>query len=160
MAGLRMQRKRLVLTLLFTLSAFAGCEQSEPEPQIDYSQEGPDGPSPQTEFTKTASGLEYKILREGTGKKPTPADAVRVSYRGWLDNGNEFDSSYARGETVKFFLNGVIDGWTEGLQLIGEGGKIELLLPPELGYGERGSPPDIPPNAPLHFVVELHEVAD
>jgi FKBP-type peptidyl-prolyl cis-trans isomerase FkpA len=82
-------------------------------------------------------------------------DSVLCHYRGWLDNGTEFDSSYQRGEPTPFPLRGVIGGWTEGLQLVGEGGKIELEVPSSLGYQEAGYPPDIPPNATLHFVVEL-----
>jgi len=106
-------------------------------------------------FQTTASGLKYKILREGTGKSPSATDTVEVHYRGWLDNGKEFDSSYKRGEPISFRLNGVIPGWTEGLQLVSEGGKIELEIPSELGYGARGAPPDIPPHSTLHFEVEL-----
>lgn len=124
----------------------------------NYGVEGPDGPSPQTEFSSTPSGLKYRVLREGTGRKPTPSDFVSVSYRGWLDDGNEFDSSYNRNEPTNFPLNGVIPGWTEGMQLVGEGGKIELEIPSDLGYGPQGMPGAIPPNATLHFIVELHRV--
>ena len=81
-----------------------------------------------------------------------------MNYRGWLDNGKEFDSSYSRGEPISFPLNGVIPGWTEGMQLVGEGGMIELWIPSKLGYGARGAGRDIPPNATLHFVVELIKV--
>lgn len=110
------------------------------------------------EFTKTESGLKYRIRRQGKGKKPIAKDTVSVHYKGWLDNGKEFDSSYGRGESIEFPLNGVIKGWTEGMQLVGQGGMIELEIPYELGYGERGSPPDIPGKATLHFLVELLEV--
>lgn len=115
----------------------------------------PDAP---TEFTETPSGLKYKILRKSEGTKPTAANTVLAHYRGWLDDGKEFDSSYQRGEPTEFPLGGVIPGWTEGLQLIGEGGMIELEIPAQLGYGERGIPGTIPPNATLHFTVELLEV--
>ena len=81
-----------------------------------------------------------------------------VDYTGWLDDGTIFDSSYGRGESTTFRVSGVIEGWTEGLQLIGEGGMIELEIPSELGYGETGAGPSIPPNATLHFKVELHRV--
>ena len=81
-----------------------------------------------------------------------------MNYRGWLDNGQEFDSSYKRGEPITFPLNGVIPGWTEGMQLVGAGGMIELEIPSELGYGKRGSPGSIPPDATLHFIVELFEI--
>jgi FKBP-type peptidyl-prolyl cis-trans isomerase FkpA len=110
------------------------------------------------EFTSTASGLKYRILRKSTGAKPSARDEVQVHYRGWLDNGKVFDSSYDRGEPISFPLNGVIPGWTEGMQLIGEGGMIELWIPSKLGYGARGAGGDIPPNAPLHFIVELLDV--
>lgn len=86
----------------------------------------------------TASGLQYKIIEAGKGKTPKPTDEVTVNYRGTLINGNEFDSSYKRGEPTTFQLNGVIKGWTEGLQLIKEGGKIQLFIPPKLAYGGRG----------------------
>jgi len=86
----------------------------------------------------TASGLQYKIIEPGTGKTPKATDQVTVNYRGTLTNGNEFDSSYKRGEPTSFPLDGVIKGWTEGLQLIKEGGKIQLVIPPELAYGDRG----------------------
>lgn len=109
-------------------------------------------------FDITYSGLRYRILRASRGHKPTVADSVTVKYRGWLDNGKEFDSSYDRGEPTSFPLSGVVAGWTEGMQLIGEGGMIELWVPPGLGYGQAGSPPTIPPNATLHFVVELLKV--
>lgn len=86
----------------------------------------------------TASGLQYRIIEAGKGTAPGPADQVTVNYRGTLINGNEFDSSYQRNEPATFALNGVIKGWTEGLQLIKEGGKIQLFIPPPLAYGERG----------------------
>jgi FKBP-type peptidyl-prolyl cis-trans isomerase FklB len=86
----------------------------------------------------TASGLQYKIIEAGKGKTPGPADQVTVNYRGTQTNGNEFDSSYKRGKPASFQLNGVIKGWTEGLQLIKEGGKIQLFIPPELAYAGRG----------------------
>ncbi|MBC8114263.1 MAG: FKBP-type peptidyl-prolyl cis-trans isomerase, partial [Candidatus Saccharimonas sp.] len=86
-------------------------------------------------FTTTKSGLKYRIRRQGKGQKPAVQDTVSVHYKGWLDNGKEFDSSYARGESIEFPLNGVIPGWTEGMQLVGKGGMIELEIPHELGYG-------------------------
>ena len=109
-------------------------------------------------FKKTSNGLKYKIIKPGSSRRPKPTSNVTCHYRGWLDNGKEFDSSYKRGEPADFPLNGVIQGWTEGLQLIGEGGEIELEIPARLGYGERGSPGAIPPNARLHFIVELIKV--
>lgn len=110
------------------------------------------------EFTSTDSGLGYRILRKGGGVKPNASNAVEVHYKGWLDDQEIFDSSYRRGESISFPLRGVIPGWTEGMQLVGEGGMIELEIPHQLGYGLRGSPPKIPPKATLHFVVELLKV--
>lgn len=108
-----------------------------------------------TEFKTTRSGLKYRVLRQADGRKPVAHNTVTCNYRGWLDNGREFDSSYKRGEPISFPLNGVIAGWTEGMQLVGTGGMIELWIPSDLGYGPKGSPPAVPPNADLHFVVEL-----
>lgn len=110
------------------------------------------------EFTKTSSGLKYRILRNSKKKKPTASQTVSVHYKGWLDDKTIFDSSYRRGKVSTFPLRAVISGWTEGLQLIGEGGMIELEIPAKLGYGMRGSPPKIPPLATLHFLVELAEI--
>ena len=109
-------------------------------------------------FAMTDSRLKYRILREGTGPKPTARQTVEVHYHGWLDNEKVFDSSYQRGETISFGLNQVIKGWTEGMQLVGEGGMIELEIPPNLGYGSAGAGGAIPGNATLHFLVELKKV--
>ena len=106
-------------------------------------------------FTTTESGLKYRILREGKGAKPTARQTVEVNYHGWLDNEKVFDSSYDRKESISFGLNQVIKGWTEGMQLVGQGGMIELEIPSKLGYGERGQGRDIPGGATLHFLVEL-----
>lgn len=104
------------------------------------------------------SGLQYKILAEGKGRKPAASDTVTVHYRGTLIDGTEFDSSYKRGTPATFALNRVVKGWTEGLQLIQEGGKAQLFIPPDLGYGERGAGTQIGPNAVLIFEVELISV--
>ncbi len=109
-------------------------------------------------FTTTESGLKYRILREGAGAKPTARQTVEVNYHGWLDNEKVFDSSYKRGKSISFGLNQVIAGWTEGMQLVGKGGMIELEIPAKLGYGARGAGADVPPNATLHFLVELIDV--
>jgi FKBP-type peptidyl-prolyl cis-trans isomerase len=117
-----------------------------------------DADAPKT-FTKTASGLQYRVLRKGKGANPKASDTVKVNYHGWLDNGTTFDSSYERKEPISFPLNGVIRGWTEGMQLVGAGGMIELVIPSDLGYGDRGTPGGpIPPKATLHFLVELIDV--
>ncbi|WP_404309851.1 FKBP-type peptidyl-prolyl cis-trans isomerase [Neorhodopirellula lusitana] len=118
---------------------------------------GPEDPDASKEFTSTESGLKYRILRRGSGEAPKPRSFVTVDYEGWLDSGEEFDSSYSRRQPTKFNLQSVVAGWTEGLQLVKEGGMIELEVPPELGYGAMGAPGSIPPNATLHFKVELHE---
>lgn len=107
---------------------------------------------------KTESGLLYEVLAAGNDVKPSLEDVVRVTYEGKLKDGTIFDSSYLRGDTVEFPLNGVIDGWGEGLQLVGEGGKIHLWIPSELGYGMNGAGQQIGPNEPLFFEVNLIEV--
>ena len=101
------------------------------------------------------SGLQYKVLSEGAGKTPTKSDTVTVHYRGTFMNGTEFDSSIARGQPASFQVDGVIPGWTEVLQLMKEGAKWQLFIPPELAYGERGMPPRIPPQSTLIFEVDL-----
>jgi FKBP-type peptidyl-prolyl cis-trans isomerase FklB len=104
------------------------------------------------------SGLQYKIIKAGTGAKPAAASKVQVHYRGSLIDGTEFDSSYKRGEPASFPVNGVISGWTEALQLMKEGAKWQLVIPSDLAYGENGAPPMIPPNATLVFDVELLKI--
>src|SRR6185436_367742 len=104
---------------------------------------------------KTASGLQYQIVTEGTGPKPTTTDTVQVHYRGTLTSGNEFDNSYKRGEPAEFPVTGVIKGWTEALQLMPVGSKWQLYIPSDLAYGERGTGRDIGPNSTLIFDVEL-----
>ena len=106
----------------------------------------------------TESGLQYQIIREGNGVKPTERDTVEVNYEGKNLEGKVFDSSYERGATVSFPLNGVIKGWTEGMQYVGEGGEIMLWIPAELAYGDRNVGADIGPNEALTFKVELVSV--
>jgi FKBP-type peptidyl-prolyl cis-trans isomerase len=101
------------------------------------------------------SGLQYKVLQEGTGPKPAATDQVVCNYRGTLLDGTEFDSSYKRGQPVTFPVNGVIKGWTEALQLMPVGSKWQIFIPSELAYAERGAGPQIGPNATLIFEVEL-----
>jgi FKBP-type peptidyl-prolyl cis-trans isomerase len=106
----------------------------------------------------TPSGLQYKIITEGHGKSPKATDTVLVNYRGTTIDGTEFDSSYKRNEPISFPLNGVIPGWTEGVQLIKEGGKIQLYIPSNLAYGSQGAGGVIPPDATLIFDIELLKV--
>ena len=106
----------------------------------------------------TKSGLQYKILTEGTGRQPKATDKVRCHYEGTLIDGTVFDSSYRRGEPADFPLNGVIPGWTEGVQLMKEGAKYRFFIPYLLGYGEQGAGSSIPPFATLVFDVELIKV--
>jgi FKBP-type peptidyl-prolyl cis-trans isomerase FklB len=101
------------------------------------------------------SGLQYKVITEGTGKIPKATDTVVTNYRGTLIDGTEFDSSYQRKAPATFKVNGVIKGWTEALQLMKEGAKWQLFVPSELAYGERGAGPNIGPNAVLIFEIEL-----
>jgi peptidylprolyl isomerase len=119
------------------------------------------GPFADTEadgkFLTTGSGMMYRITRQGKGKKPKATDTVSVHYAGTFADGKEFDSSYKRNEPTEFPLNGVIRGWTEGLQLVGEGGKIQLILPSNLAYGPRGKG-SIPANSILYFTVELLKI--
>ena len=106
----------------------------------------------------TASGLQYQILRAGSGPKPAMTDTVKVNYKGTFLNGETFDSSYDRGQPVDFALNQVVPGWGEGVALMPVGSKFKFWLPASLAYGENGSPPTIGPNATLVFEVELIEI--
>jgi len=108
--------------------------------------------------TVLPSGLQYSVQTEGTGRKPKATDRVKCHYEGRLPDGTVFDSSYRRGEPAVFPLNGVIAGWTEGLQLMGEGAKYRFFIPYQLGYGAHGAGSSIPPYAALVFDVELLEV--
>lgn len=116
------------------------------------------GESMEEGLTTLPSGLQYKIITEGTGKTPTSTDRVTVHYSGTLVDGTEFDSSYKRGQPATFAVNGVISGWTEALQLMKEGAKWKLVIPPELAYGKRGAGGLIGPDATLNFEVELIKV--
>lgn len=106
----------------------------------------------------TESGLQYKVLEKGDGASPSLSDTVVVHYKGTLIDGSEFDNSRKRGKPAKFQLSGVIEGWQKGLQLMEEGAKYKLFIPPELGYGQRGAGQNIGPNEALIFDVELIEV--
>lgn len=107
---------------------------------------------------QTPSGLQYIIVSPGEGRSPKATDTVKVNYRGTLIDGTEFDSSYKRNEPIEFPLNGVIAGWTEGLQLLKEGGKIQLFIPSNLAYGPRGAGGVIGPDETLIFEVDLLKV--
>ena len=106
----------------------------------------------------TPSGLQYKVITEGHGKSPAATDTVLVHYRGTTIDGTEFDSSYKRNEPISFPLNGVIPGWTEGVQLMKEGGKMQLYIPSNLAYGSRGAGGVIAPDSTLVFDIELLKV--
>lgn len=110
------------------------------------------------EVKTTASGLQYEVLKTGTGAKPKASDTVRVHYHGMLTDGKVFDSSVERGQPAEFPVTGVIKGWVEALQLMGVGDKWKLTIPSDLAYGERGAGADIPPNSVLVFEVELLEI--
>ena len=124
-------------------------------PQSDFAAKAAKEPGAQV----TQSGLVFLSLKEGSGASPQATDKVRVHYRGTFPDGKEFDSSYARGQPVEFPLDRVIKCWTEGVQKMKVGGKAKLTCPPGIAYGERGTPGGpIPPNATLHFEVELLDI--
>ena len=106
----------------------------------------------------TASGLQYRVIRDADGNKPQAGAEVQVHYKGKLIDGKQFDSSYDRGEPTSFFLNQVISGWSEGLQLMPVGAQYEFVIPSDLGYGQQGYPGVIPKNATLIFEVELLKI--
>ncbi len=108
--------------------------------------------------TETESGLQYEVITAAEGDKPAATDTVKVHYHGTLTDGTVFDSSVDRGEPIEFPLNGVIPGWTEGVQLMPVGSKYKFYIPSDLAYGDRGSPPRIGPGATLVFEVELIEI--
>jgi FKBP-type peptidyl-prolyl cis-trans isomerase len=145
----------LTCAVLILANSFSGCKSKG---KVSESvAEAPIVAQTKPEFQTTASGLKYRVLKAGSGRAPKASNTVTVHYKGWLDNKTTFDSSYSRGPAT-FPLSDVVKGWTEGLQLVNEGGMIELEVPAELGYGEQGSPPKIPPGATLHFLIELISV--
>lgn len=134
----------------------AVAEEAVAAAEVAAAEEG--APAEVVEYTATPSGLKYKVLKKGNGKKPKATDIVKVNYEGKLTNGQIFDSSYQRGTPAEFPLNRVIPGWTEGLQLMPEGSVYEFYIPYNLAYGERGAGDMIPPKSDLIFKVELIEV--
>lgn len=140
----------VVLTTSLTACASEG-QAPEPAPAAATKETG--------KVITTASGLQYEVLTEGNGgAKPSATDSVTVHYKGTLTDGKVFDSSYDRGQPATFPLNRVIPGWTEGVQLMTVGSKFKFTIPPDLGYGARGAPGAIPPNATLVFEVELIKI--
>jgi FKBP-type peptidyl-prolyl cis-trans isomerase len=121
------------------------------EPNVDYLEEN----AAKDGVTVTDSGLQYKVLNEGDGAQPSASDTVEVHYTGTLIDGKKFDSSRDRGQTIEFPLNGVIAGWTEGVQLMKEGARYEFTIPSDLAYGPGGIPGVIPGGSTLIFDVEL-----
>jgi peptidylprolyl isomerase len=152
---MRNVEKIIVLLLLIAAVSIPACSQKEattaPAEKAAESQAGPQG------AVKTASGLSYTDLVKGNGAAPTSGKGVTVHYTGWLVNGTKFDSSVDRGQPFSFGLGAgqVIRGWDEGVAGMKIGGKRTLIIPPDLGYGARGAPGAIPPNATLMFDVEL-----
>ncbi len=150
---------RLTVTLTAAL-CLMGCNKStEPANDKPTPQPTPSAPAasaPQGEMITTTSGLKYQVLKKGTGTvSPKAADTVNVHYHGTLLDGTVFDSSVERGQPISFPLNGVIRGWTEGLQLMKVGDKFKFVIPPDLAYGVASPSPKIPPNSTLVFEVEL-----
>ena len=138
---------RYFLAVVAALFLFSGC-QKNPDEQFLVDNAKREG------VIETESGLQYEVVREGGGPKPTLANNVTVHYEGKLVDGTVFDSSYERGEPITFPLGGVVKGWKEGLRLMPVGSEYNLYVPAELGYGDRASGP-IPPNSTLIFRVEL-----
>lgn len=144
--------RNLFLSALITLSSAGGAAFASADTDYLAENKGKDG------VQVTSSGLQYRVLRPGQGRTPGANDTVEVHYKGALVNGKVFDSSYDRGQSISFPLNKVIAGWTEGLQLMKEGAKYELVIPAKLGYGANGAGGVIPPDATLVFEVELLKV--
>lgn len=138
----------LALLTLWLLAAGPAAAQAKPDEALRKAAAEPGA-------VVTGSGLVYRAMKDGDGPQPTASDTVRVHYRGTFSNGQEFDSSYKRGQPLSFALNRVIPCWTEGVQRMKVGGKARLTCPSAIAYGERGAGGVIPPNATLHFEVEL-----
>lgn len=167
------QRNRISLILAsgVILSVVCGCKppgapQSQPEtprntstvkiPDVDLTKEGPSDAEIPEEFITTPSGLKYRILRKTDGDKPNEFSIATISQRGWLDDDREFENSYRLNKSFTVAMDKLLPGIREGISLVGEGGKIELVVPYQIGYGSRGFPPKIPAGATLHYIIELH----
>jgi FKBP-type peptidyl-prolyl cis-trans isomerase len=160
--------KFLIGAILFSTLLFSGCQTKNDEDAISPTvnpgdtSAGQTGNSPApaapSGVQRTYSGLQYEVLRPGTGQRPSTFNKVKVHYTGKLTNGTVFDSSVQRGQPATFGVGQVIPGWTEGLQLMREGAKYRFIIPSNLAYGPRGSPPKIGPNETLLFDVELLQV--
>jgi FKBP-type peptidyl-prolyl cis-trans isomerase FkpA len=141
--------KRLIIAVIATTLAV---------PAFAVANDAIDKAAKEKGAVKTASGMVYRSIKDGSGKSPNASSTVEVNYRGTLTNGKEFDSSYKRKQSISFPLSGVIPCWTEGVQKMKVGGKAQLVCPPELAYGARGAGSDVPPNATLIFEVELLDI--
>lgn len=150
-----------LLTLTLALGLCAGCSSNENKPGTAADAQAGDGAAFLAANAKkdgvitTASGLEYKVIKSGTGESPKPDDKVKVHYHGTLIDGTVFDSSVQRGEPIVFPVGAVIPGWVEALQLMKVGDKWQLFIPAKLAYGEQSPSPAIPANSVLLFEVEL-----
>ena len=155
-----MNRSRKIAVVVSVL-AFAGLAvHAQTQPASGAAAGQPASPAKAADGSETwPSGLVFRSLKEGTGASPSPTDTVKVHYRGTFPDGKEFDSSYTRGQPAEFPLNRVIPCWTEGVQKLKVGGKAKLICPPNIAYGAKGAGGVIPPNATLHFDVELIGIA-
>ncbi len=152
--------KLIALFCVFALSIWiSGCENKKKSSKSATGSVAPFVvPADAGEYQTLPGGLKYRIIKEGSGNMPKITDKVTVHYRGTFPDGREFDSSYSRGVPATFPVNGVITGWTQALQKMKVGGQWQLIIPPELGYGSAGAGGAIPPNATLHFDVELIKI--
>ena len=151
-----------ILTLALALGLFAGCSQKETAPDTTMKSDAGEAflatNAKKDGVTTTASGLQYKVIKSGTGASPKATDQVKVHYTGTTIDGNVFDSSVQRGQPAIFPVNAVIPGWVEALQMMKVGDKWQLFIPARLAYGENSPSPAIPANSVLIFEVELLDI--